>query len=810
MSQKIDFKAFLFRSSSSASKQQKEDDSKKEDITKSSKKTTVTIKRKRKDSTLVESKKLKENLEEEKELSREEIENSKSLIHKIDNSSIHRICSGQVIVSLSSVIKELIENSIDAKSTSIDIKFVNMGFESIEVIDNGAGISQDNFENVVKKHYTSKITTFDDIQFINSFGFRGEALSSICCVSELVIITKTKEDDMATKLTFNFENQLISKEEVTRNRSGTTIRASNLFKNFPVRFREFERNLKKEFTKCVSMIQSYALSSEGITFSCSNKSSSGNDKAQQILMTHGKSLKDNIINIFSVKQYNKLMPVEFVNSGDLKIKVTGYISKVDKGFGRSSSDRQFLYVNKRPVDLNKICKSINEIYREHNIHQYPVFILNIELEPNTYDVNVTPDKRKIYLQIESNVIKFIREELCVLFGSRTFTPNSNSIEPFLSISSQENSQKVEPTTPKSSSLHTDNLEKVFDQEDENNEDENNIKKVSPTISSPKLSSKEKESKRKLYDLLKDNLENEDEKPTRNITTKKIISRETTEPQFKLLKKVNKTNSCEDCEDFGDCNCNNNVNEETKIEEESIEIVYDTEIQRGNVEPSLNIGFNENEIINMYSKVKQLSSPKISKLTKFKTNLLKHSKEECEKELTRTLNKEEFKKMEVIGQFNKSFIIGQLNDDLFILDQHACDEKYNYENLLEKTKFNVQPLVVPKTLDLSISERLLVIDNMEVFEKNGFRVKIDEGSNNLLLSSLPHSKNITFTEDDFVELISQLSDCPECLKTTLRPTKISKIIASRACRSSVMFGQPLSRKEMCKVVNNLSTLNVSIT
>ena len=280
------------------------------------------------------------------EVTSEDLDRSKVVIGKIESSSIHKICSTQVIISLTSVVKELIENALDAKSTSIEIKFTNMGLDSVEVIDNGIGISANNFNNVVKKHHTSKIRSFDDIQSVTTFGFRGEALSSICCMSNLSICTKTNIDSMATLLFFDKGNALTSQETVPRSKTGTSIKVSDLFKTYPVRYKEFEKNIKREYAKCVSIIQGYALSSEGVTFICNNKMSN-KENNQKVLVTHGKSLKDNIVTIFSLKEFNKLTEMNFQQDTPHYIRINGYISKPEKGCGRSSNERQFIFVNKR-------------------------------------------------------------------------------------------------------------------------------------------------------------------------------------------------------------------------------------------------------------------------------------------------------------------------------------------------------------------------------------------------------------------------------------------------------------------------------
>lgn len=135
-------------------------------------------------------------------------------IKKLDSVSIQNICANQVILDLASSIKELLENSIDAKSTSIEIYLKEFGQESIVVKDNGHGISEDNFESIINKGATSKISDFNDLQLIYSYGFRGEALNALNQISDLTIITKTEKDSVGWKLKYNKESKLVSREEV--------------------------------------------------------------------------------------------------------------------------------------------------------------------------------------------------------------------------------------------------------------------------------------------------------------------------------------------------------------------------------------------------------------------------------------------------------------------------------------------------------------------------------------------------------------------------------------------------------------------
>ncbi|KAI9344539.1 histidine kinase-like ATPase [Zopfochytrium polystomum] len=344
------------------------------------------------------------------------------MIKAIDKSSVHRICSGQVILDLATAVKELVENSLDAGATTVEVRLREQGADGFDVIDNGKGISADNYETLALKHYTSKITKFEDLDGVNSFGFRGEALSSLCAVSEMTVTTATEEQaPFGARLEFERSGRLKGTTTCAREH-GTTVAVRKLFDNLPVRLREFKKNGKKEFSKCLDQVQAYALVSTGVRISCSNQSSKG-DRILQVATSGNRTMKENFANVFGTKLLHQILELEFNLTLDSKdgdadedrylfrterIRVTGLISKPLPNYGRSAGDRQFFYINKRPCDLPKLAKVVNEVYRTYNAHQYPMVVLDLQLSPGDFDVNVTPDKRTIFLHREKDLFQALR------------------------------------------------------------------------------------------------------------------------------------------------------------------------------------------------------------------------------------------------------------------------------------------------------------------------------------------------------------------------------------------------------------------
>ncbi|KAK7919822.1 hypothetical protein WMY93_011106 [Mugilogobius chulae] len=275
-------------------------------------------------------------------------------IRAIDEHSVHQICSGQVVLTLATAVKELVENSVDAGATNIEVRLKDSGAELVEVSDNGKGVEEANFEGLTLKHHTSKIRDFSDLIHVETFGFRGEALSSLCALSELMVVTCHESSQVGTKLVFDHKGNLVQKLPHPR-QQGTTVSLQQLFYTLPVRHKEFQRNIKKEYAKMIHVLQSYCIISTGVRITCTNQTGQG--KRNTILSTSGsQSMRDNIGAIFGPKQLQTLLPFQQVLPGDSVMDeyglkdtdlpkqlfvITGFVSRAEHGVGRSATDRQF-------------------------------------------------------------------------------------------------------------------------------------------------------------------------------------------------------------------------------------------------------------------------------------------------------------------------------------------------------------------------------------------------------------------------------------------------------------------------------------
>lgn len=365
-----------------------------------------------------------------------------SSIKAIDRTSIHRITSGQVVIDLQTAVKELVENSIDAGATSVEVRFKQYGLKSVEVIDNGSGIPEEDYDSVALKHHTSKLETFEDLSIVRTFGFRGEALSSLCALCEqLTVATATKETvPMGVSLEMGSNGHVKSRSTVAKPK-GTTVTINSLFSPLPVRRKEFERNSKREFGKALALLHAFALgpcsAGPGVRLTVSNQLDKG-QKSVQIRTNGTPSTRASVTALWGPKALDNIVDLNLAFSVDREkhtlrgqsqsqatetvfVEVKGLLSKFAVGCGRPGTDRQFLYVNGRPCNLSKVQKAFNEVYRTFNANQVPFILADFILPTESCDINLSPDKRTIFLHNEGNLISALKNALETHFATNRST-----------------------------------------------------------------------------------------------------------------------------------------------------------------------------------------------------------------------------------------------------------------------------------------------------------------------------------------------------------------------------------------------------
>ncbi|XP_050480188.1 mismatch repair endonuclease PMS2 isoform X2 [Bombus huntii] len=645
-------------------------------------------------------------------------------INVISKQTIHQICSGQVIFDLATAVKELVENSLDSGATLIDIKLKDYGKTCISVSDNGSGVLEQDFEGLGLKHYTSKLREFSDLTEVSTFGFRGEALSSLCSLADLSIVTRHSTSEHGFKLQFDHNGALQKKEPCARE-IGTTVHIKDIFKCLSVRAKEFQRNLKKEYIRAIQVLYSYCLVSTNTKITCSNCVS---DKSSNLVINtvSPSNILSNINLIFGKKSSNGLIKIELLPPDEATLQEYNlssnvvvdfewdcYISSCDHDVGRSAPDRQFFYVNGRPCDLTKVSKLINQIYHKYNNKQYPFIFLNLKLNKHSTDINVTPNKRIIFCTQENLILATLKYNLSSRWDKLQGNLNVNPV-PELSFGVKRTISPINADRPIKRFHNLNTISKIEHTEKQNIQHINKNKTIQ-------------------YDNDNDNVQN-------NITNK-----------TKILDSVQMTISI---------------------------LAIKQQLQ---------------EKQNLLSKC-VISSTRI----KFKAQMDQNSN--AESELKKQLTKDSFFQMEIIGQFNLGFIITRLKEDLFIIDQHATDEKYRFEKLNNETQLRTQKLIIPKFLNISPLNETILIEHQKTFEDNGFFFKIDS-------EGIPVSGHWQFGQDDIEELIFLIREggIENQKNSTFRPSRVRQMLASKACRKAVMIGTALNNNDMHKLITQMAEM-----
>ena len=342
-------------------------------------------------------------------------------ITAIPRASVHRICTGQVVLDLATAVKELVENAIDAGATKVDVRLKEYGMDQIEVADNGKGIAPTNYESLALRHHTSKLASFEDLESMETFGFRGEALSALASLGVLSVTTRQAGEDVATALEFGRGGELLRRSAAARD-TGTTATVAKIFSPLPVRHQEFKRNIKKEFSRLHDVLAGYCLVARDVRLTVTNVAKKGG--RQSVLKTLGNgSLKDTVSGVFGIRQVNTLQPLH-AHSEETGITLEGFVSKL--GCGRSSGDRQLFSINSRPVDMSRLARSCNEVWRQFTSHQYPVVIINITMSRKNCDINVNPDKRQMLLHTETELRELLRDALTEAYAPPALSQGSGA------------------------------------------------------------------------------------------------------------------------------------------------------------------------------------------------------------------------------------------------------------------------------------------------------------------------------------------------------------------------------------------------
>lgn len=311
-------------------------------------------------------------------------------INILDSTIFNRIAAGEVVEKPASVLKELLDNAIDAKATQITINVLDGGIKQIEVIDNGSGIEYDDLERAFLPHATSKIKSLSDLDKIGTLGFRGEALASIGAVSEVELVSKTSSSEFGGKICVRGGN--MEQKELAGAQNGTKVKVCNIFYNVPARAK-FLKKPRQEASEISNVILRYILANPSIkfTYNLDDKeiySSTGNGLLEAIYTVYGKSTTEQVL--------------EVSHTGSDGIKVSGYIGMPT--FAKPNRTYQTLIVNGRYVQNSMVSLCVYNAFEHYLMkNQFPFFVLNIDMPLESLDVNVHPNKMDIRFENSNQI-----------------------------------------------------------------------------------------------------------------------------------------------------------------------------------------------------------------------------------------------------------------------------------------------------------------------------------------------------------------------------------------------------------------------
>ncbi|GKT59524.1 DNA mismatch repair protein [Colletotrichum tofieldiae] len=347
-------------------------------------------------------------------------------IRALDPNVVNKIAAGEIIVAPVNALKELIENSVDAGATALEVLVKEGGLKLLQITDNGCGIQKEDLEILCERHTTSKITAFEDLTSIATYGFRGEALASISHIAHLSVTTKTKESDCAWRATY-LDGKLTpakpgqsAEPKPTAGRQGTQISVEDMFYNIPTRRRAF-RSPAEEFNKIIDIVGRYAIHCKGVAFSCKKHGESGASVSVQASAGE----VDRIRQIYGSGVANELM--QFSTSEDRwGFKATGWATNANYNIKKTTF---LLFINHRCVESTNIKKALEQLYSSFLPKGGRPFIyLALEIDPARVDVNVHPTKQEVHFLNEDDIIQsiceHIRSKLAEVDTSRTFMTQS--------------------------------------------------------------------------------------------------------------------------------------------------------------------------------------------------------------------------------------------------------------------------------------------------------------------------------------------------------------------------------------------------
>ena len=728
----------------------------------------------------------------------------------LDDLTINKIAAGEVIERPASVIKEMVENSIDAGANNITVEIKNGGISYIRVSDNGKGIAPDDLEIAFERHATSKIRKAEDLDVVTSMGFRGEALASIAAIANVEMTSKTESQDTGYKITVEAGN-ILDKQEVGC-QTGTTIVVQNLFFNTPVRY----KFLKKDYTEAgyiEDVITRIALVNPNIAIKLINT-------GKTVIQTNGNGdMKSVIYSIYGKDVATGILPVDYTYED---IEITGVIGKPE--IARSNRSNQLFFVNKRYIKDKMLTAATEQAYKGLiPIGKYGFVVLNINMNPSKVDVNVHPAKLEVRFEEENKIFQSIYHAIKnTLLKSELVANTEKSVqkEPSLLDTKglfdfrKNETKKIEQYNDEESKIKT-NVGQVEHGENTSNI---NIGQGGPVNTADIL-----EQLKKMKEDLQKQIEN---KPKIDVEVQENEQKNGSEQLNQEDEKENKiadenNNKIENIEDS-----------EKKLEEEkqNVELISETETKQSVEETAETEIKPEEKLEEIKEQIKELENINYEETTPQDFNTMyeklfgrkpienEQLPEEQPKENKNTAvdlindnisvfeQREEYKKpiYKFIGIAFNTYIIIEMDKEMYIIDQHAAHERIMYEkvkkNYYSESSKDSQMLLLPDIITLTHKEMEIAKDNMDLFKNVGFSLE-EFGENTIKLTGVP----TVCLDIDNKELFLETLDEINTIARTAKQEKEERFIATVACKAAVKANMVLDKAEVENLMDKLLEL-----
>ena len=759
----------------------------------------------------------------------------------LDDLTINKIAAGEVIERPASVIKEMVENSIDAGANNITVEIKNGGISYIKVTDNGKGIAPDDLEIAFERHATSKIRKAEDLDVVTSMGFRGEALASIAAIANVEMISKTEAQDTGYKIVVEAGN-ILDKQEVGC-QTGTSITVRNLFFNTPVRY----KFLKKDYTESgyvEDAITRIALVNPNIAIKLINT-------GKTIIQTNGNGdIKSVIYSIYGKDVATGILPVEYTFED---IQVNGVIGKPE--IARSNRSNQLFFVNKRFIKDKVLTAATEQAFKGLiPIGKFGFVILNITMNPAKVDVNVHPAKLEVRFEDESRIFQSIYHAIKNTLLENELVANTEKPK---ELDRQENTEKqeskglfdfrknetkkIEQYNDQESKIKTNvglggpvNTADVLEQLRKMQQDLQKQVEENPSI---KLNDNYVQMKKQEETINLNSTETTDNENNQNPAETENIEEDINE-KFEQIAEKNKNLQVDNTTIENKELNQNELQDNNQVEQN----INENEQQENNENEQQN-EVNDNKLEEIQTENKSEAEEKLEKITEqikelenlqyedkttedfntmyeklFGTKpIIVDTKEEAETPKNTAVDlikdnisvfeeSEEYKKpvYKFIGIAFNTYIIIEMDKEMYIIDQHAAHERIMYEkvknNYYSDLSKDSQMLLIPDVITLTHKEMEIARDNMDMFKKAGFSLE-EFGENTIKLTGVPTVCIDLDNKELFLETLDEINT----VARTAKQEKEEKFIATVACKAAVKANMVLTKEEVESLMDKLLEL-----